>query len=335
MADHHDNRSPTKTGAALARELVSLAKEITGELDAARLAFRAGLEHAIKAGELLVRVKPMLPHGSFTSWVQENCGLKKRTADGYMDLYRNRDLLSGDMSIREALMLLTGHRKAMRPASTVTQADREIVQRQIASSRKDIGLPKGQHVAPLPGADQGEPAPASSTPAPATEPAPAPATEEPAPALEEPAPTTTATVLEREPVEPDLDAAQAVVARWLPAAHVDDVAEWVERAFGARAMVEALEAWLRAQTEFDSWAAAVEGTEVASEVLEQDVDQALEQALDADQIRAGIRTLMEDGKPQIWLADKADVSRPTLRKLLRGEPVSPAILTKLAAFLQQ
>jgi hypothetical protein len=148
-----------------------------------------------------------------------------------------------------------------------------------------------------------------------------------------------------EPAEPTLEAGQAVVARWMAEAHVDDVLEWLEQVFGLDALVGAAKAWSGAGQDQDQ---EVE-QEVEDEVLDQDAEQVdqdvdhqdveqaeqdVEQALDEDQIRAGIRALMEAGKPQLWIAEQSDVSRPTLRKFIRGEPVSPAIVTKLATLLQ-
>ena len=52
---------------------------------------------AVELGDLLLTVRQLLPHGSFLKWVDSelypSCGVKRRTAQRYMHLARNRDLL--------------------------------------------------------------------------------------------------------------------------------------------------------------------------------------------------------------------------------------------------
>ena len=68
--------------------LDSLAVEIDREHEAVKAAFQTGIEHAIKAGELLIEAKKEIPHGNWEAWVQINCSVKKRMAQNYMKLAR-------------------------------------------------------------------------------------------------------------------------------------------------------------------------------------------------------------------------------------------------------
>src|SRR4051812_18212064 len=77
-------------------------------------AIRSGLEFARQAGELLQQAKAQVPHGRWTAWIENNCQISLRTAQGYMRLARRWDELVGTnpqrvalLSLREALRLLT------------------------------------------------------------------------------------------------------------------------------------------------------------------------------------------------------------------------------------
>lgn len=80
------------------------------------------LSHAQRAGELLIRVKEALAHGSFIYWIESNCAFSIRTAQLYMNLYNNRELISkaqdlaqlsaGALTISKAVEIITeGKRK--------------------------------------------------------------------------------------------------------------------------------------------------------------------------------------------------------------------------------
>jgi len=83
---------------------------------------KRALWHAQRAGELLIRVKETLAHGSFIYWIESNCAFSTRTAQLYMNLYRNRELIgkaqalaqlsSGALTISKAVEVITeGKRK--------------------------------------------------------------------------------------------------------------------------------------------------------------------------------------------------------------------------------
>lgn len=54
---------------------------------------RAGLQHAIKAGEALVEAKGQVEHGEWIPWVEKNCTFCRDTANRYMRLAQVSPLL--------------------------------------------------------------------------------------------------------------------------------------------------------------------------------------------------------------------------------------------------
>ncbi len=69
--------------------LTDLAKQISAAHGEALAAARTSLEHARKAGQLLLRVKERLPHGKFMSWVEASCPFKRSTAGNYMRIAKD------------------------------------------------------------------------------------------------------------------------------------------------------------------------------------------------------------------------------------------------------
>lgn len=67
-----------------AAELNRLHLEIEGKL-------RATVADAIRAGEILAKIKESLPHGDFTPWVKANCRFSDRTARQYIQVFEYRD----------------------------------------------------------------------------------------------------------------------------------------------------------------------------------------------------------------------------------------------------
>lgn len=88
--------------------LTDLAARIRAEQENARLAFRTGIEHALRVGELLLDAKQMVDHGHWSYWLHAHCDLSERTAQGYMRLARNRSnpQLTADLTISDALKQL-------------------------------------------------------------------------------------------------------------------------------------------------------------------------------------------------------------------------------------
>ena len=77
----------------IAYRLSALAKSINAEHKAAYAAFKQGFEHALRAGELLLEAKTVLPHGQWLPWLNENCTFSERTAQLYMRIARERPRL--------------------------------------------------------------------------------------------------------------------------------------------------------------------------------------------------------------------------------------------------
>ena len=76
--------------------LGNLAQRINTEAEAAHAAVRKGLEHALKAGELLIEAKAVVPHGQWLPWLEANCTVAERSAQLYMRVARERGKLSGE-----------------------------------------------------------------------------------------------------------------------------------------------------------------------------------------------------------------------------------------------
>ena len=70
------------------------------------------LEHARKAGELLIEAKSKLPHGEWLPWLKNSIEMPERTAQTYMRIARDwgelqaNPLRAADLSLREAERLL-------------------------------------------------------------------------------------------------------------------------------------------------------------------------------------------------------------------------------------
>jgi hypothetical protein len=108
------------TSTALSPEQLTAA--IRHEHEAASVAFRSAIGHAIEAGGLLAEAKRKIPHGSWESYVRDECGIAPRTARLYQRLHRHRDRLPNrqhvaELSVRQAARLLRQPRaKTMLPA---------------------------------------------------------------------------------------------------------------------------------------------------------------------------------------------------------------------------
>ena len=74
-----------------------------------------GLEHALKAGQLLLEAKKGLPHGEWLPWLRESCpDISERTAQNYMRLSREVSKLEpekaqrvADLSYRDAIRVVS------------------------------------------------------------------------------------------------------------------------------------------------------------------------------------------------------------------------------------
>lgn len=110
-----------KTSEALARlrgrhasakpkdKLSAIAALINAEHKAVGESLQNGLRHAVKVGELLIKVKALLSHGQWLPWVEKNCDFNRFTAARYMQTSQKLSNVSqGHISnYREALRLLS------------------------------------------------------------------------------------------------------------------------------------------------------------------------------------------------------------------------------------
>jgi len=92
--------------------LHNLAQRIAAEHNAVAAALQSALQHAIAAGELLIKAKAKVRHGQWLNWLAVNCEVPKRTAAHYMALARRRQELCDQngnvlpLSVNEALDIL-------------------------------------------------------------------------------------------------------------------------------------------------------------------------------------------------------------------------------------
>jgi hypothetical protein len=91
-------------------------------------AFKAGLLQAREAGELLLQAKELVAHGAWLPWLEANCTVSERTAQGYMRVARRWVELeakaprAADLSVREAIALLSAPRSEPTPGNQVPMA---------------------------------------------------------------------------------------------------------------------------------------------------------------------------------------------------------------------
>jgi hypothetical protein len=91
-----------------------LAGRIRAEHEQVGRALTSALDHALRAGDLLIEAKAQLGHGQWLPWLAEHCRFAERTAQAYMRLARNREQLKAqsvaDLGVGEALALLAAPR---------------------------------------------------------------------------------------------------------------------------------------------------------------------------------------------------------------------------------
>jgi hypothetical protein len=73
------------------KTLDELAAQINAEHDECIAAFKRGLDHAMRAGDLLIQAKALVGHGKWMPWFRKHCPrMSERTAQVYMRLARHR-----------------------------------------------------------------------------------------------------------------------------------------------------------------------------------------------------------------------------------------------------
>lgn len=124
--------------------LSDLVGEIRKAHEAAQVAARDAVAHAIHAGEMLLEAKAALPHGRFAAWLAVNVRFSARTAQGYIQLAKLDDEKRNavaDLSVRSALRRVSrdaieAKRKAQLTAEPATTAQVPIVSAASIDGRK-------------------------------------------------------------------------------------------------------------------------------------------------------------------------------------------------------
>jgi Protein of unknown function (DUF3102) len=101
--------------APLSSDLKGIGTQINDAHAEAERALRASVEHAIRAGELLIKAKRLVGrHGMWSQWLQDNIAFSERLAQAYMRLARlpieNRNAVAG-LPLREALSAIRSQQK--------------------------------------------------------------------------------------------------------------------------------------------------------------------------------------------------------------------------------
>ena len=98
-------------GSNTAVMLADLARRINAEHEATEAAMQSGLEHAMKAGELLLEAKQAVQHGDWLPWLKANCSVSERTAQLYMKVARERETLGAESaSLADLTLEQAAHR---------------------------------------------------------------------------------------------------------------------------------------------------------------------------------------------------------------------------------
>lgn len=82
-----------------------LAIQINAEHEACIGAAGTAVEHAIKAGRLLVEAQALIPYGEWGRWIKTNCRFSRMTANRYMRVSCNARVTTLE-SVRQALAML-------------------------------------------------------------------------------------------------------------------------------------------------------------------------------------------------------------------------------------
>ncbi len=82
-----------KTAKAGLTTLDELATQINDEHRLAEDAARSAVDHALRAGELLIEAKGRMKHGEWLPWLEQHCEASPRTVQRYIQVARNRGLI--------------------------------------------------------------------------------------------------------------------------------------------------------------------------------------------------------------------------------------------------
>ena len=76
---------------------------------------RTTLQHAIEVGILLIRAKPQVGHGNWTTWIAASCPFQERMAQIYMQIAERREELAKAKSISDIAGAIKQLQQSNRP----------------------------------------------------------------------------------------------------------------------------------------------------------------------------------------------------------------------------
>jgi hypothetical protein len=125
------NMPASTTDISQSNSLADLAARIRIEHEAYAASVKRGLEHARRAGEMLIEAKRQVPHGQWLPWLADHCEVSERSAQAYMQVARSLADLDdskaqrvADLSYRDALrsVATTGLTLKRLPAESLDRA---------------------------------------------------------------------------------------------------------------------------------------------------------------------------------------------------------------------
>ena len=109
-------------------EIYDVVEEINHEHELCIGSMRDSLEHAIRAGELLVEQKEKLQQGEWMIWVKMNCSFSHRTATNYMKVasnWQSNANLKNANDIKHALRIIAAEDPKPKPAELPQPEDKK------------------------------------------------------------------------------------------------------------------------------------------------------------------------------------------------------------------
>jgi hypothetical protein len=130
----------TITAIEASNVLADLAARIRQEHEAAAVAVRHGVEHAINAGDLLIEAKAQLKHGQWLPWLSKHCQIPERTAQLYMRLARHASEIRNvaDLTVRKAIEALAPPQTEEEALAAATLAEGEAILERIAVAEANL-----------------------------------------------------------------------------------------------------------------------------------------------------------------------------------------------------
>ena len=156
------------TPAPAPADLATLALEINAAHSARLTTYDLCLDHAQRAGELLIDAKGKIPHGAWDGWVKANCRFSTRAARVYAQIARNWPSIDAkrqslaDLTLSKALETISTPKAAISTPSkpfTIEAAAREVTGRPPAPEQSTPAT-----ATPEPQSSDGRASPSNLTP---------------------------------------------------------------------------------------------------------------------------------------------------------------------------